>query len=196
MTEKAKKVDDPEIIEPTEGRVQTSLRLLKKHVVGLSEIAEGKGLNKTEIMDEALTIALGQLNDVTQIDKMLKKTSNFWFNRDLDHVKSLLPIEKAKDLTPYQIAYLCINLKDPSDRARVFEALDLTEKLDEINAMNLILEKASKFQDGKLLGYNLNILANEIRAKITLLQDKYLHLKLGSKSVKQLEERTKEIPKI
>jgi len=180
-----------EIIEPIEGKRQrTTVNLLQTDVDALSEIAESKDLTKTHIIDTALSLAMSKFNETTTIDQMLKQTNNFWFNRDLDIVKQILPPEQAKTLTPHQKAYLYVNLRDSTDRQKVFEALDLLNDLDQINAMNLILEKASKFQDGQLLGYNINIIANEIRAKITPLQRKYCQFKLGSENLAKLEALT------
>lgn len=182
-----------ELIEPTEEkRVRTSLNLLKTHVDGLSEVADARNppKTKTAIMDEALSIALGKFNEIAFIDQMLAETGNFFFNRDLERVKRTIPIEKVKTLTPYQKAYLHFKLKDPADRQRVFEALGLVTELDQINTMNEMLEKASKFKDGKLLGYNFNKIAHEIRAKLTPIQVKYLTLKLGSETIEKLKQFT------
>lgn len=190
--------EETEIIEPTEGkRLPTTLKLLKSHVDGLSEIADARDLTKTAIIDEALSIAISKFNDTTFIDQMLRETSNFWFNRDLERVKQLMPIEKAKSLSPYQKAYLNFKLKDRADRQRVFEALSLVTELDQINTMNVVLEKASKLQDGKLLGFNVNRIAHEIRAKLTPLQVQYLRMKLGSESINKLQQLTiNRFPKI
>jgi hypothetical protein len=187
---KTEKSESENLIEPTEGkRLRTTLSLLKTHVDGLSEIADARNpaMTKTAIMDEALSLALSKFNDTTFIDQMLMQTNDFWFNRDLERVKQIISIEKAKTLTPYQKAYLHFKLKDPADRQRVFEVLGLVTELDQINTMNDILEKASKFKYGKLLGYNFNKIAHDIRAKLTPLQVKYLTLKLGSETIEKLK---------
>ena len=190
--------NETEIIEPTEGkRLPTCLKLLKSHVDGLSEIADARGLTKTAIIDQALSVAISNFNDTTFIDQMLAETKNFWFTRDLERVKQLMPLEKAKNLSPYQKAYLNFKLKDLADRQRVFEALSLVTELDQISTMNAVLEKASKLQDGRLLGFNINKIAHEIRAKLTPLQVQYLTLKLGSETIEKLQQLTiNKFPKI
>jgi hypothetical protein len=191
---------ETEIVEPAEGkRLRTSLNLLKTHVDGLSEIADARNptVTKTAIMDEALSIALSKFNDTTFIDQMVAETNDFWFNRNLERVKQLMPIEKAKNLSPYQKAYLNFKLKDSADRQRTFEALGLVTELDQITTMNEFLEKASKFKDGKLLGFNINQIAHEIRAKLTPLQVQYLTMKLGLESINKLRQLTiSKFPKI
>jgi hypothetical protein len=105
----------------------------------------------------------------------------------------LLPVETAKAMIPYQIAYLYCNLKDTADRDRVFPALKLNNELKQINALNGVLQKASEFEGEKLKGYNIFQLAIDINAKLTLLQQEYLTLKLGADSMKQLKERNPSI---
>ena len=183
------KKPETEIAEPTEGkRLRTTLNLLKTQVDALSEIADAKNLTKTAIIDEALSIALSKLNDTTQIDQAIASSNSFWFSRDLERIKQSLPSEEAKKLSPQQKVYLYSKLKDVADQLRVFEALGLITDLDEINTINMLLEKVSKFQDGRLLGYNLPMLSQNIRAKLTPLQEKYLSSKLGIGSMNKLKQ--------
>jgi hypothetical protein len=182
------KTNETEIVEPTEGkRMRTSFNILTTQVDALAEIAEAKNLTKTALIDEALATYLSEVNKTTKIDGMLATTNSFLFSRDLERVKELLSPDEAKKLLPPQKVYLYSKLKDVTDRQRVFEALGLITDLDEINTINMLLEKASKFKDGKLLGYNLNMLAHHIRAKLTPLQEKHLALKLGTDSIKKLK---------
>ena len=183
------KEKETEIVEPTEGkRIRTSLNLLMTQVDALSEIADAKNLTKTAIIDEALSIALSKFNDTTQIDQAIACSNSFWFSRDLERVKQSLPYEEAKKLSPSQKVYLYSKLKDAADQQRVFEALGLITDLDEINTINMMLQKVSKFQDGRLLGYNLPMLSQSIRAKLTPLQEKYLASKLGTESMNKLKQ--------
>jgi hypothetical protein len=194
MTQKS----EVEIAEPTEGkRIRTTLNLLRTQIEELSEIADAKNLTKTAIIDEALSIALSKLNDTTQIDQAIASSNSFWFNRDLERVKQILPPEEAKKLSPHHKVHLYSKLKDAIDQQHVFEALGLITDLDEINTINAMLEKASKFQDGRLLGYNLNMLAHNIRAKLTLLQEIYLAFKLGMEAMNKLRQlATDKFPKL
>lgn len=183
------KTNETEIAEPTEGkRMRTSFNILTTQVDALSEIADAKNLTKTTLIDEALTTYLSEVNKTTKIDEMLATTNSFLFSRDLERVKEFLSPDEAKKLLPPQKVYLYTKLKDVTDRQRVFEALGLITSLDEINTMNAMLEKVSKFQDGRLLGFNLNMLAHNIRAKLTPLQEKYLALKLGTASINKLKQ--------
>lgn len=182
------------VIAPIEERrLKTTVNLKQIHVDGLNKIAVAKGMTQTAIIDEALSIALSQFNDTAFIDKMLAETNGFIFNRDLERVTQLLSADIAKKLTPSQIAYLYIGLKDSADRQRVFSALPLTQALDEINEINRCLETASKFADSKLTGYNLSTLANQLKAKLSPLQKEYLLKKIGQSAFDELKEKRQEI---
>jgi hypothetical protein len=186
MTEK-------ELIEPVEDkRIRTTLNLRKTHVDGLSKISNHQRTTLTAIMDKALTCALSVFNSTSNIDAMLSQTSGYIFNRDLARVLSILPIEKAKDMTPYQKAYLYCKLRDMADRQRVFTTLRLVAPIEEIDAINAVLDKAARFNGEQCIGYNIHTLANEIRAGLTVLQLEYLQLKLGSEAIAKLQQRIPE----
>lgn len=181
------------LVEPIESRrLRTTLNLRKIHVDGLSKIAKDQKTTLTAMMDKALTIALSTFNNTSDIDRILRETNGYIFNRDLNRVTTFLSVEKAKDLTPYQKAYLYCNLKDIADRQRVFAALALDASLQEIDALNVILEKASRFKGEQFIGYNTYTIANEIRAPLTVLQLEYLQLKLGNEVIAKIQERIPE----
>jgi hypothetical protein len=183
----------PEITRPIEGkRIRTSLNLQQIHVDGLSKIAKFQNKTLTAIIDKALTIALSDFNKTTDIDTTLRETNGYIFSRDLDRVTRFLSIEMAKTLIPYQRAYLYCNLKDLADRQRVFKALALDASMQEIDAMNVVLDKAANFNGEQFLGYNVYTIANELRAPMTILQLEYLTLKLGSEAIAKLRERISE----
>lgn len=182
------------VIAPLEEkRVKTTVNLKQIHVDGLNKIAVAKAMTQTAIIDEAITVALSKFNDTTSIDKMLEDTNGFLFNRDIDRVLQMLPIEVAKKLAPSQLAYLYVGLKDSADRQRVFSALSLSNALDDINEINRCLETASKFIDGKLAGYNLSTLANQLKAKLSPLQKEYLLKKIGQSAFEALKERRQDL---
>jgi len=187
-------IKSEKVIAPIEERrLKTTVNLKQTHVDGLNKIAVAKGMTQTAIIDEALSIALSQLNNTTFIDKMLAETNGFIFNRDLERVTQMLSADVAKKLAPSQIAYLYVGLKDSADRQRVFTALSLTSAFDEINEINRCLEIASKFADSKLTGYNLSTLANQLKAKLSPLQKEYLLKKIGQSAFDELKEKRQEI---
>ncbi len=173
--------------------VRTTLNIQKSNAEALSRIGAFKNLSLTAMVNEALKDYSGKMNNVQTIDKMISKTNGFWFERDEDQVIMLLPIEVAKKMLPYQIAYLYCNLKDQADRERTFSALTLNEELKQINALNGVLQKCSEFDGEKLKGYNIYQLAIDLKAKLTGIQYDYLKLKLGTASLQKLEERRPDI---
>ncbi len=182
-----------EITQPIEGkRIRTSLNLQQIHVDGLSKIAKDQNKTLTAIIDKALTTALSVFNDCSNIDRTLKDTNGYIFSRDLYRVTLSMPLEKAKDLTAYQKAHFYCNLKDTADRQRVFNALALDASLQEIEAMNVVLDKAARFNGEQFIGYNVHTIAIELRAPMTILQLEYLTLKLGSEAIAKLQERIPE----
>lgn len=184
---------EKELIEPVEDkRTRTTLNLRKTHLDGLSKIAKDQGTTVTAIIDKTLTFGLSVFNSTSDIDAMLSQTNGYIFNRDLERVLSILSVEKAKDMTPYQKAYLYCKLKDMADRQRVFTALKLEAPIEEIDAMNTVLDKAARFNGEQCMGYNVHALANEIRAVLTILQLEYLQLKLGSEAIEKLRQRIPE----
>jgi len=181
------------LVKPIENRrLRTTLNLLKTHTDGLSKIAQDQNITLTAMMDKALTIALSIFNNTSEIDLMLRETSGYLFNRDLERVKSCLSALIEKGMTPTQKAYLYCNLKDTSDRHRVFAALSLNEALQQIEAINGTLDKAARFNGDQFLGFNLYTIANELRAPMTILQLEYLTLKLGNEAIAKLQERIPE----
>lgn len=171
-----------------EKRVRTTLNLSKTNIDGLSKIATAKKVTLTAMMDEAISTALSVFNDTTLIDRMLRETNGYIFNRDLDAVKQKLNGDIIQKLTPFQKAYLYTHLKDANDALRVFEALGFSEDLDEINVVNSILEKASKFRDQQFIGYSIPMLANETKAALSVLQAEYLQAKIGIEAIAKLKE--------
>ncbi len=184
---------EKELIEPIEDkRLRTTLNLRKNHLDGLFKIAKDQRTTMTAIMDKALTYALSVFNSTSDVDAMLSQTNGYIFNRDLQRVMSVLPLTKAKDMTPYQKAYLYCKLRDMADRQRVFTALKLEAQIEEIDAMNTVLDKAARFNGEQCIGYNVHTIANEIRAPLTVLQLEYLQLKLGIEAIAKLQQRIPE----
>jgi hypothetical protein len=173
--------------------VRTTLNIKNSNLQALARIGTCKKLTLTAMTNEALKDYSGKMNNVQQIDAMIRETNGFWFKRAIDQVLKMLPIDTAKIMLPYQIAYLYCNLKDTADRDCVFSALKLTDELQQINAYNGLLQKASQFDGEKLKGYNIYQLAVDVKAKLTPLQYEYLTLKIGSDSMEQLRERRPEI---
>jgi hypothetical protein len=173
-------------------RIRTTLNLRKTHIDGLSKIAKDHTMTLTAMMDKAFTVALSLFNSTSNVDSMLSQTNCYIFNRDLGRVVSLLPIEKVKDMTPYQKAYLYCKLRDIGDRERVFNALKLDVPMQEIDAMNTVLDKAARFNGEQCIGYNIFTLANEIRAPFSVLQLEYLQMKLGTEAIAKLQQRIPE----
>jgi hypothetical protein len=187
-------VKSEKVIAPIEEkRLKTTVNLKQTHVDGLNKIAVAKGMTQTAIIDEALSIALSQFNDTAFIDKMFAETNGFIFNRDLERVTQMLSADVAKKLSPVQIAYLYVGLKDSADRQRVFSVLALNRAVDEIDEVNRCLEIASKFTDGKLTGYNMSTLANQLKAKLSPLQKEYLFKKIGQSAFDELKEKRQDI---
>lgn len=179
-----------ETVAPTENRrMKSSLNMLQITNEGLAEIGLAQKLTLTAMIDEACADYIAKKNNTSQIDTMVKETNGFWFERDLDRVKALLPIDSVKRLLPYQIACLCFSLKDQKDRERTFGALNLSEELQIIDGMNRELEKASIIQNGELKGYNLHLLSHELKAKLLPLESAYLKLKIGKDAFAKLQER-------
>lgn len=179
-----------ETVKPIESkRIRTSLNLQQIHVDGLSKIAKDQKITLTAMMDKALTTALSVFNDTSDIDRMLRETNGYIFNRDLYQVTKFIPAENAKNFPPYKKAYLYCNLKDAADRQRVFNHLALDAPLQEIDAINIILDKAARFNGDQFIGYNVHEIANELRAPMTILQFEYLQLKLGNEAIAKLQER-------
>lgn len=176
-----------------ESSVRTTLYIKNSNLQALTRIGSGKNLTFTAMANEAMKDYCAKMNNVQQIDTMIRETNGFWYRRDLAQVVKLLPVEVAKAMIPYQIAYLYCNLKDTADKEQVFQVLKLVNELKQINALNGVLQKASEFEGERLIGYNIYQLAIDITAKLTLLQHEYLTLKLGSDSMKQLEERNPSI---
>lgn len=177
-------------IKPTETqRVRTTLNLRKTDVDGISKFAAERGATQTAIMDTVLDIALAELRNTKKIDQMLKDTNGFIFERDLAVVQRFLPPEEVKPLSAFQKAYLWFKLKDQKDRERVFDALGLTEEINEINVVSAILENASIFKDGIHVGYSTPKLANEMRAKLSPIQMEFLNLKIGNEAFAKLKEK-------
>lgn len=184
------KMKNEDIVKPAdeEKRLHTSLNLLESQTNALSKIAETRNMSKTAIMDEVIRTYLSKENETTQIDQMLSATNGFWFNRDLERTKQLLTPEKAKLLLPEQTVYLYLKLRDAADRNRVFEALGLNDVLMEFNTVNKWLEEVSNFKDERLVGYNLDMLAHKVHAKLTQTQELYLAAKLGKSSMEKLRK--------
>lgn len=181
-------------VSPTENRrIKTSFNLQKTQLEGLAKISEIQKVTVTAMLDEAIADFLAKKSNTQEIDQMLRQTNGFWFERSLETVKTLLPKQKIEKLLPYAKAYLYFNLKDNADRERVFEALALSEELKEINAVNVILGKASMYKGDELKSYNLHIVANELRANLTPLQQDYLSLKIGKDAFAKLKERRPEM---
>lgn len=182
------------VIAPIEEkRFKTTVNLKQINVDELDKIAVAKGMTQTAIIDEAISVAISKFNDTTSIDKMLVETNGFLFNRDLNRVLQMLPVEVVKKLSPSQLAYLYVGLKDSADRQRVFSAISLVNALDDINEVNRCLEAASKFIEGKLTGYNLSTLANQLKAVLSPLQKEYLLKKIGQTAFDALKEKRQEI---
>jgi len=91
--------------------VRTTLNIQKSNAEGLARTAASTGLSLTTMVNDALKDYNAKMNDVQAIDKMISATNGFWFERDEDNVIKLLPIEVAKKMLPYQIAYLYCNIK-------------------------------------------------------------------------------------
>ncbi len=168
--------------------VRTTLNIQKSNMESLTRIGAFKNITLTTMLNEALKDYCAKMNNVQHIDNVIRETNGFWFERDLAYVLKLLPIEKAKSLLPYQKAYLYCNLKDTSDRNRVFTTLKLGDELRQINAYNEILQKASEFDGENLKGYNIYQLAIDIKAQMTELQYEYLRLKIGHEAILKLEQ--------
>lgn len=194
MEQVHKEISTEGVIPPIEEkRVKTTVNLKQTHVEELNKIAIAKGLTQTAIIDEAISAALSEFNDTTVIDKMLVDTNGFLFNRDVEQVKKLLPVEMAKKFSPSQIAYLYLNSKDSTDRQRLFNALSLANAHDEINETNRWLEVSSKFENGRFMGYNFSTLVNQPKAKLTPLQKEYLLRKIGQKAFEAMKEYRQDI---
>ncbi|MGE5574535.1 MAG: hypothetical protein ACM3UL_00215 [Ignavibacteria bacterium] len=186
--------ENTNLVAPIEEQfVRTTLNIQKSLMEGISRIGASKNLTLTVMTNEALKDYCAKMNNVQQIENMIRETNGFWFERDLSQVTKLLPIEVAKAMLPYQIAYLYCNLKDTADRERIFAALKLSDQLQQINAYNGLLQKVSQFDGEKLKGYNVYQLALDIRAKLTPLQCEYLTLKIGSDSMETLRQRRPDI---
>ena len=179
-----------EITKPTEeARVRTTVSLRKTDADFLSKIAVDGKMTQNAVMDKALKIALADLTNTAEIERMLKETGSFIFERSQERMLDLLPCEKAKEMSAFQKAYLAFKLRDRKDRERVFSIYGLTEDLNEVNDIDIILEKAAIFKDEQLVGYSAPRLANEIRAKLPLIQAEYLNLKIGNEAFTRLKER-------
>ncbi len=184
------KTKEVETVAPTENRrKKTSYNIQETQLDELAKIVVSRKLTLTAITDEAYADYIAKTNNTTEIDQMLKETNGFWFERSLFTVKQMMPTKKVEKLVPYQKAYLYCHLKDGADRERVFEELGLGEELKEINAINVNLQKASIFKDNDLKGYNLHIIANDLRAKPTTLQAEYLNMKIGNDAFAKLKKR-------
>lgn len=186
------KKSEIDLVKPEDKRVRTTLNLRKTDMKELSKIAKDQNITLTTMMDKALTIAFSFYKNMSDIDRMLRETNGYIFNRDLERVKSCLSALIEKGMTPTQKAYLYCNLKDTADRQRVFDALSLNEALQQIEAMNGILDKAARFNGEQFVGFNLYTIANELRAPMTILQLEYLTLKLGNEAIVKLQERIPE----
>ncbi len=183
------KESDTELAELVDGkRDHTSLNLKREHTDALSEAAKDLNLSKTAVMDNALDIAIRELNKTTAIDQMLSRTNGYWFERDLALIKEILPPEVCKKLTAHQVAYLYTKLNDPQDRQRVFEVLELSSELDEIDLINKLLETARKLKDGQVTGFRLPQIANELRTTLTNMQVKFLQLTIGIEATEKLKK--------
>lgn len=187
-----------ELTEPVEERrIRTSFNIRMRHADALSKIADAKKLTKTDIIDNALETEISKFYDTTAIDNMLNATNGFWFHRDLEKVKACLSQEKIK-LIPYKIAYLYCKLRNPADAQEVFNATGLSKEMEDIDAVNMILDKATRISpDGHLIGYKLAVVANGIHMKLSQLQEEYLTLKLGKEAIEKIKQRTiDKFPKI
>jgi hypothetical protein len=173
-----------------ERRLRTSFNIRVRHADALSKIADAKGLTKTDIIDDALETEISKFYDTTAIDNMLNATNGFWFHRDLEKVKACLSQEKIK-LIPYKIAYLYCKLRNLADAQEVFNAAGLSKEMEDIDAVNMILDKAARISpDGHLEGYKLAVVANGINMKLSQLQEEYLTLKLGKEAIEKIKQRT------
>jgi len=189
MEKKPEKTDKKkdELAELLSGkREHTSLNLLVSNLDVLSVVAREKGLNKTETVDQALKIACGEFKNTSKIDNAIAQTNDYWFERDISKFKGV--IGDAKELIAYQIAHLYVNLKDAEDRRRVFEALKLSDSLDELDAMKEVLEPARKLKDDEVIGFNIPKLANCLSIALNDLQEYYLQLILGIDAVGKIKK--------
>ncbi len=187
---KENKEKEAEVAELMEGkRSHTSLNLKTVNVDALSEIAKDKNLSKTAMLDDALETAIRVYNNTQAIDHMVAETSDHWFDIDLDKVKRLLP--EPKKLTAYQRAYLYTKLRN-EDKTPVFKALGLEADLEEFDLINKFLETSRKVEDGKVTGFKIRMLANEIRTELTNLQVKYLQLTVGVDATEKVKKITRD----
>jgi hypothetical protein len=190
-TRKCESIENQTFIKPLEEATSRTTLILRQSIRdGVSKYAFAQKMTLADVIDELLSIGLSKANDTTAIDQMDGQTNNFIFSRDIARVKKLLPPEIAKKFLPYQIAYLYTKTKDPSDAEKLFAALQLEDKIDEISEVNRVLETASKFgKEGQLLGYNFATLANMQKARLSLLQSEYLALKIGQEACNNIQAR-------
>ncbi|MGD6851106.1 MAG: hypothetical protein ACQCN6_03500 [Candidatus Bathyarchaeia archaeon] len=176
-----------------EQSVRTTLNIKKSNLEGLTRIGASKHLTLTAMTNEALKDFCAKMNNVQKIDYMISETNGYWSTRDLNRVLKLLPIETVKAMIPYQIASLYRRLRDNQDRERVFIALALTDELQQINALNDAIQKASIFEGEKLQSCNIYKLAIELKAKLTPLQLDYLTIVFGKDAMEILLKRRPDI---
>ncbi len=99
--------ENTNLVAPIEEQfVRTTLNVQKSVMEGVTRIGAAKNLTLTTMTNEALKDYCAKMNNVQQIETMIRETNHFWFERDLSQVIKLLPVEAANAMLPYQTAYL------------------------------------------------------------------------------------------
>ncbi len=62
---------------------RTTLKIRKSNLEAITRIGAFKNLTLTTMVNEALKDYSAKMNNVQQIDSMIRETNGFWFERDL-----------------------------------------------------------------------------------------------------------------